>query len=105
LKQKSEILAKTGNPEEAIELMQNALRLAQELGNPPLLWQTHYSLGALLEKQEKQQEASKPYAEAIALIEKTGSKLNDTSVKNTLLTAPQTEAIRSAYVRTKPNPQ
>jgi len=105
LKLKSEILAKISNPEEAIELMQNALKLAQELGNPPLLWQTHYSLGALLEKHERQQEANKHYAEAIALIEKTASELNDASLKNTLMTAPQTKAIHGAYVRTKPTPQ
>jgi hypothetical protein len=76
--------------------------LAQELGNPPLLWQTHYSLGALLEKHEKQQEANKHYAEAIALVEETASKLKDASLKNTLLTAPQTKAIHNAYSRTKP---
>jgi tetratricopeptide (TPR) repeat protein len=102
LKLKSEILAKIGNAAEAIELMQNALKLAQELGNPPLLWQTHYSLGTLLEKHEKQQEANKHYAEAIALVEETASKLNDASIKDTLLTAPQTKAIRDAYTRTKP---
>jgi predicted ATPase len=104
LKLKAEILAKMGNPEEAIELMQNALKLAQELGNPPLLWQTHYSLGALLEKQERQQEANKHYAEAIALVEETASKLNDASLKDTLLTAPQTKAIRDAHARTKSIP-
>jgi tetratricopeptide (TPR) repeat protein len=101
LKLKSEILAKIGNAAEAIELMQNALKTAQEVGNPPLLWQTHYSLGALLEKHEKQQEANKHYAEAIALIEETASKLNDASIKDTLLTAPQSKAIHDAYSRTK----
>ncbi|MDH5365224.1 MAG: tetratricopeptide repeat protein, partial [Dehalococcoidia bacterium] len=50
LKLKAEALAKMGNIEEAIELMENALKLAQELGNPPLLWLIHYSLGLLLEK-------------------------------------------------------
>jgi tetratricopeptide (TPR) repeat protein len=104
LKLKAEILAKIGNPEEAIELMQNALRTAQEVGNPPLLWQTHYSLGVLLEKYEKHQEANKHYAEAIFLIEETASKLNEASLKDTLLTAPQTMAIHDAYARTKPTP-
>ena len=104
MKLKSEILEKIGNPEEAIELMQNALKLAQELGNPPLLWQTHYSLGGLLEKHEKQQEANKHYAEAIALLEKTASTLRDASLKDTLLTVPQTKAIQDAYARTKLSP-
>jgi tetratricopeptide (TPR) repeat protein len=89
------------NTQEAIELMQSALKLAQELGNPPLLWQTHYSLGALLEKYENQQKANEHYAEAVALIEETASKLNDASLKNTLLTAPLTKAIHDAYTKTK----
>jgi len=102
LKLKAEVLAKMGKTEEAIELMQNALKFAQEVGNPPLLWQTHYSFGLLLEKQGKLQKANEHYAQAIALIEETASKLKDTSLKNSLLTAQQTKAIHDAYVRTKP---
>ena len=102
LKLKAEILSKMGSAEETIELMQSALKLAQEVGNPPLLWQTHYSLGVLLEKRGDPQKANEHHAEAVALIEETASKLNDASLKNTLLTAPQTKAIRDAYARTKP---
>jgi len=102
LKLKAEVLAKMDNIEEAIELMQNALKLAQELGNPPLLWQTHYSLGLLLEKHGNPQKANEHHAEAIALIEETASKLKDVSLKNILLTDPQTKAIHDAYAKTKP---
>jgi len=102
LKLEAEILARIGNPEEAIELMQNALELAQQVGNPPILWQTHYSLGLLLEKHGNRQEANEHYAQAIALIEETASRLSDESLKNVLLTAPQTKAIRDAYAKTKP---
>jgi len=102
LKLKAEILAKIGNPKEAIELMQNAMNLAQQVGNPPILWQTHYSLGLLLEKDENPQKANEHYAQAITLIEKTASRLNDASLKNVLLTAPQTKAIHDAYAKTKP---
>jgi len=102
LKLKAEALAKTGNTEEAIKLMKNALKLAQQVGNPPLLWQIHYSLGLLLEKHGNPQEANEHHAEAIALIEETASKLKDASLKNILLTAPQTKAIHDAYAKTKP---
>jgi tetratricopeptide (TPR) repeat protein len=102
LKLKAEILAKTGKTEEAVELMQSALKLAQEVGNPPLLWQTRYSLGLLLEKQGNLQEAGEHYAQAIALIEETASRLKDASLKSSLLTAQQTKAIRDACARTKP---
>ena len=101
-KLKAEILAKIGNAEEAIELMEKALKLAQELGNPPLLWQTHYSLGLLLGKYRNPQKANEHHAEAIALIETTASKLNDAFLKNVLLTAPLTKAIRDTYAKTKP---
>jgi len=102
LKLKAEVLAKMGKTEEAIELMQNALKFAQEVGNPPLLWQTHYSLGLLLETQGNLQKANEHYVQAIALIEETASKLKDASLKNSLLTAQQTKAIHDAYAKTKP---
>jgi len=98
---KAEVVAKMGDIEEAVKLMENALKLAQDVGNPPLLWQTHYSLGLLLEKHGNPQKASEHYAEAINIIEETASKLNDASIKNTLLTAPHTKAIHDAYVKTK----
>jgi len=102
LKLKAEVLAKIGKIEEAMELMENALKLARQVGNPPLLWQTRHSLGLLLEKYRKPQEANEHYAEAMVLIEATASKLNDPSLKNALLTAPLTKAIRDAYAKTKP---
>jgi predicted ATPase len=104
LKLKAETLARMGNTAEALELMQNALKLAQEVGNPPFLWQTHYSLGLLLEKQGNLQKANGQYAQAIALIEETASKLKDTFLKGSLLTAKQTKAIHEAYAKTKPTP-
>jgi tetratricopeptide (TPR) repeat protein len=102
LKLKAEVLAKIGKIEEAMELMENALKSAQLVGNPPLLWQIHYSIGLLLEKYGDSQKANEHYAEAVALIEATASKLNDPSLTNALLTAPLTKAIRDAYAKTKP---
>ena len=102
LKLKAEALAKMGNMEEAVKLMENALKLAQQVGNPPLIWQIHHSLGLLLEGYGNPQKANEHYAEAIALIEATASKLDDPSLTNSLLTAPQTKAIGDAYAKTKP---
>ncbi|MFQ6068854.1 MAG: tetratricopeptide repeat protein, partial [Candidatus Bathyarchaeia archaeon] len=102
LKLKAEALAKMGKIREAIELMENALKLAQQVGNPPLLWQIHHSLGLLLEKHGDSQKANEHHGEAITLIETTASKLNDPSLTNALLTAPLTKAIRDAYAKTKP---
>ena len=101
LKLKAEVLAKMGNMEEAVELMQNALKLAQQVVNPPLIWQIHHSLGLLLEKHRNPEKANDHYAEAITIIEETASKLNDSSLRNTLLTAPQTSMMRKDYNRTR----
>lgn len=101
LKLKAEVLAEMGNIDEAIKLMENALKLAHQVGNPPILWQIHHSFGLLFEKRGNPQKANEHYAEAIALIEATASRLNDPSLKNSLLTATQTQAIRDAYAKTK----
>jgi len=102
LKLKAEVITKMGSMEEAVKLMENALKLAERLGNPPLIWQIHHSLGLLLEEYGNPQKANEHYAEAIALIEATASKLDDPSLTNSLLTAPRTKAVRDAYARTKP---
>jgi tetratricopeptide (TPR) repeat protein len=102
LKLKAEVLAKTGSIGEATKLMETALKMAQQVGNPPILWQTHYSFGLLLEKQGNPQKANEHHSEAITLVEATASKLNDSSLKDSLLTAAQTKAILDAYARTKP---
>jgi hypothetical protein len=56
----------------------------------------------LLEKQGNLQKANEHYAQAIARMEETASKLKDESLKNSLLTAQQTKAIYDAYAKTKP---
>ena len=53
-------------------------------------------------KQGNLQEAREHYAETITLTEATASKLDDASLKNTLLTAPETKAMRDAYAGIQP---
>ena len=101
LKLKAEALAGMGRMDEATGLMEEALKLAQQIGNPPTLWQIHHGFGLLFERRGDLQKASRHHAAAIALIEATASKLNDSSVKNTLLTSAQTNTIYDAYTRTK----
>ncbi|UCB60385.1 MAG: tetratricopeptide repeat protein [Candidatus Bathyarchaeota archaeon] len=103
LKLKAEALANMGNLEKAVELMEEALALAQQVGNPPLLWQIHYSLGLLLEKKENPQKANVHYAEAIELIKATALKLDDPSLKKSLLTSQATKTIRTSHARTSQN--
>ena len=103
LKLKAETLAGKGSLEEAIELMEKALGISQQVGNPPLLWQIHYSLGLLEEKHEDKRKANEHYAKAIALIEAVASQLNDAVLKSTLLTSRETRAVRDAIDRLMPD--
>jgi len=105
LKLKAEVLAKMDDMDEAIELMEDALKLAQQVGNPPLLWQVNYSLGLLFERHGNPQEANMHYANSLALIEAVASKLNNAILKSTLLTSPVTRTIRAAYARTVSAPE
>ncbi len=99
LKLKAEALAKMGNIKAAIDVMGNALNLAQHVGNPPLLWQIHYSFGLLEEKNGHMQRANELYAKSLALIEAVASRLNDAVVKSTLLTSQETRDIHDAIDR------
>lgn len=101
LKLKAEALARMGKAEEAIELMERALEFAQQVGNPPLLWQIHYSLGLLKEKRGDAQEANEQYVKAMALLEAVAAQLNDAVVKSTLLTSKEARAVHDAMERLK----
>jgi predicted ATPase len=103
LKLKAEVLAKMGNIEEAIALMEDALNVAQQVGNPPLLWQIHYSRGLLEEEHGDVRNAREHYTKAIALIEAVASQLNDVVLKSALLTSPETRAVRDAIDRSMPD--
>ncbi len=100
LKLKAEALAGQGRLEEAIEVMENALKISRQVGNPAQLWQIHYSFGLLEEKNGNTRKANEHYFKAITLIEAVASQLNDAVLKSTLLTSQKTRAIRDAYVRT-----
>ncbi len=93
---KAEALAKKGHLRESIDSMQNALKLAQQVGNPPLLWEIRYNLGLLLEKLGDSKKSNEHLTEALSLIMTTAAKLTDTSLKIALRTAPLTKMIRDA---------
>src|SRR3990170_8229958 len=103
LRLKAEVLAKMGNIEEAVKLIEEALNLAQQMGSPTQLWQIHYFFGLLEEKHGNARKANEHYVKAIALIEAVASQLNDPVVKSTLLTSQETRAVRDAINRSTPD--
>jgi len=102
LKLKAETYGKMGKLTEAIELMNKALNITNQIKTPHLLWQINYRTGILHEKNGDSNTANEYYSEAINLIEFTASKLHDESVMKTLLNASLTKTIRDAYARTNP---
>ena len=94
---KAEVLAKMNQLDEASEFMENALKLAQEMKFPFLMWQMHYKLGLILEENGQPEKAHKHYASALTLIEETAEKLDDENLRNSLLNT----SIRKSILESK----
>jgi tetratricopeptide (TPR) repeat protein len=98
LKLKAEILSVMNYSDEAFKTMQDALELAQKVGYPPLLWQTHYNIGQLLEKRGDSLGAWEHFATAAKLVEATASKIDDELLRNTIMKSPEMIALHSKNV-------
>jgi tetratricopeptide (TPR) repeat protein len=87
-----------GRLAEAEAMLQKALALAQELGNPPQLWKTYQALGELYEKQGATGQARSAYASAIEVIEEVARRLQDQELQQTFLAARPVQKIRNKVV-------
>jgi class 3 adenylate cyclase/tetratricopeptide (TPR) repeat protein len=83
-----------GRRAEAEAVLQKALALAQEIGNPPQLWKTYQALGELYEHQGATDRARSAYATALEVIEGVASRLQDQEIKQTFLSARPVQEIR-----------
>jgi len=88
---------------EAEAVLQKALTLAKEVGNPPQLWKTYQALGELYEKQGVIEQAHSAYASALAIIEKVASRLHDQELKQTFLTEKPAQEIRNKVASSQPS--
>ncbi|MBI3800259.1 MAG: tetratricopeptide repeat protein, partial [Deltaproteobacteria bacterium] len=80
-------LCMQGRLVEAEAVLQKALALAQEVGNPPQLWKTYQALGELYGRQGAIDQARSAYASALEVIEAVASRLQDQEIKQTFLAA------------------
>jgi tetratricopeptide (TPR) repeat protein len=87
-----------GKLAEAEAVLQKALALAQEIGNPPQLWKTYQALGELYERQGATDQVQAAYASAIEVIEGVASRLQNQEIKQTFLSARSVQEIRSKVV-------
>ncbi len=88
-----------GRRAEAEAVLQKALALAQEIGNPPQLWKTYQALGELYEQQGATEQRRSAYAHAIEVIEEVASRLQDQEIKQVFLSARPVQEIRERLDR------
>jgi tetratricopeptide (TPR) repeat protein len=91
-----------GRLAEAEAVLQKALTLAKEIGNPPQLWKTYQALGELYEKQSATDQARSAYASAIEMIEGVASQLQDQAIQETFLAARPVQELRGCLERLTP---
>jgi tetratricopeptide (TPR) repeat protein len=88
-----------GKLAEAKAVLQKALALARQIGNPPQLWKTYQALGELYERQGTTEQARSAYASAIEVIEGVASRLQDQELKQTFLAAKPVQELRERLGR------
>ena len=93
-KLKGEVLMAMGRLDEAADCLEKARELADQIGNPPLMWKTRYSLSQVYSKQGKPEAAKAELEQAIAVIERMASKVSDAEVRETFLRSQPVQAVR-----------
>ena len=97
-KLKGEVLMAMGRLEEAADCFEKARELADQMGYPPLMWKTRYSLSQVYNKQGKPKAAKAELEKAVGVIEKMAAKVSDAEVKQTFL---KSEPVQAVYKELK----
>ena len=84
---------------EAEAALQKALTMAQEIGNPPQLWQTYQALGEFFEQLGQREQARSVYTSALQVIDDVANQLQDQDLTRTLLMARAVEEMRASLAR------
>ena len=90
------MLLAQGEIDEADQEIEMALAIARGIGNPPQIWKTYVALGDLRKAQGQEKEATAAYREAVAVIERVATDLDDEKLRDTFLSSPHVQAIREA---------
>jgi predicted ATPase/DNA-binding SARP family transcriptional activator len=96
---RGEALADLGRLDEAADELGQAVVAAEEIGNPPLIWKSHFSLGQVLEHQGRSLEAGREYQMAVDAIEATAAGLRDADLRESFLRAGPVCAVCAARSR------
>jgi len=84
-KLKGDVLMALEKIEEAAECFEKARDVADQMGYPPLMWKTRFSLGQIYNRRGRYEAAKESIAKAGAIIEQMASNVSDTEVKETFL--------------------
>jgi class 3 adenylate cyclase/tetratricopeptide (TPR) repeat protein len=79
--------------EEAAKCFEKARDLADQMGYPPLMWKTRFSLGQIYNQQGKYEAAKKSLTEVGNIIERMASNVSDAEVKETFLNSKQIQEV------------
>jgi class 3 adenylate cyclase len=93
LRLKGQALQALGRLDEAESVLMEALKIAQDIKNPPQLWKTHEAFGAFWDARDQQDEAKMEYESAIHVLENMASGL-DESLRDILLKSKPVELLR-----------
>ena len=92
------IFAARGKFEEAQTVLQQTLKLAEQLGNPIQLWKTCQALGNLYLQQGKTKDAGSRFRDAIKIVQSIADDLTDPGLKEGFI---QSEPIRQVFAQAK----
>jgi tetratricopeptide (TPR) repeat protein len=92
-KLKGDVLMAMDKIGEAAECFEKARVLSDQMGYPPLMWKTRFSLGQIYNQQGKYEAAKESLAKASAIIERMASTVSDTEVKETFFNSKQIQDV------------
>jgi class 3 adenylate cyclase/tetratricopeptide (TPR) repeat protein len=84
---------------EALQELSIALEVAQRIGNPPQLWKTYAVLGDLRQAQGQTDETYRAYGDALSIIEKMATSLQNQSLRDTFISSHPVQEIRQKAQR------
>jgi tetratricopeptide (TPR) repeat protein len=85
-----------GDAEGALEHLELALAAAREVGNPAQLWKTLEVQAQALDTLGRDGEAHRAYAEAVTTLEAVAARLEEPSLRDTLLSSSELRRLRVA---------
>jgi tetratricopeptide (TPR) repeat protein len=92
-KLKGDVLMALESIGEATECFEKARDVSDQMGYPPLMWKTRFSLAQIYNQQGNYDAAKKSLAEVSSIIERMASNVSDTEVKETFLNSEPIQAV------------